>query len=244
MKNRRILITGASAGIGYETTKMLCEAGAEVIAIARRQDSLKELSKQYSNLKPIALDIRSSSSELEKGIGAGRIDVLINNAGLARGRESFENVSEAEIDEMLDTNVRALMRISRLVIPGMIERNDGDIVNIGSIAGLFAYTGGATYCATKFAVHALSQAWRLDFQGKNIRVVEICPGMVETEFSIVRYGGDKEAAKKVYQGMRPLVARDIAEAILWTLSRPRHVTIQNMLIMPTDQGGIASVHRR
>jgi 3-hydroxy acid dehydrogenase/malonic semialdehyde reductase len=240
---RTALVTGASAGIGYETALQLAQAGFEVIAVARRRERLEALQKSSSQISILPMDIRSPSEDWKRALGERRIDVLVNNAGLARGRHSFEKIKESDWQEMFETNVAALIRLSQILIPQMLERDDGDIVNIGSIAGLFTYQNGSIYCATKSAVHALSQAWRQDFVGKNIRVTEICPGMVETEFSQVRYQ-DEALAKKVYEGMRPLRAQDIAEAIVWSLSRPRHVTIQNMLIMPTDQGGVGLVHRR
>lgn len=243
LKDRTALVTGASAGFGRETALLLAKAGAKVIAVARRAEKLQELAKEVPLITPLAMDVRASTSEWQVALANQRIDILINNAGLARGRESFELSKEDDTDLVFDTNVKALIRLTRVIVPQMLAREDGDIVNIGSIAGLFTYASGSIYCASKFAVHALSQAWRQDFLGKNIRVIEICPGMAETEFSEVRFG-DKGRAKKVYEGLRALSARDVAESIVWSLSRPRHVNIQNMVIMPTDQSGVGQVHRR
>jgi 3-hydroxy acid dehydrogenase / malonic semialdehyde reductase len=240
---RRVLITGASAGIGYETALQLVSAGFEVLAVARRKDKLEELAKQAPLIEPLVMDVRASADDWKAAIGERPIHVLINNAGLARGRDSFDKIKEQDWQEMFETNVLSLIRLSQVILPQMIEREDGDVVNIGSIAGLFTYQNGSVYCATKSAVHALSQSFRQDLLGKNIRVIEICPGMVETEFSKVRFG-DEKLAKKVYEGMNALQAKDIAEAIVWSLTRPRHVNIQNMVIMPTDQAGVGQVHRR
>jgi len=243
LTNKVALVTGASAGFGRETALMLAQAGAKVIAVARRLEKLNELAKESPLISPLVMDVRASTSEWQSALKNQRIDILVNNAGLARGRETFENTKDEETEEIFETNVMGLIRLTKVVVPQMLEREDGDIVNIGSIAGLFTYASGSIYCASKFAVHALSQAWRADFLGKNIRVMEICPGMAETEFSEVRFR-DKDKAKQVYAGLKALSAKDVAEAIVWSLSRPSHVTIQNMVIMPTDQAGVGQVHRR
>jgi len=243
LKNRVALVTGASAGFGRATALLLAQAGAQVVAVARRMEKLQELSKESSLITPLAMDVRASTQEWEQALKNKRIDILVNNAGLARGRATFEKTNDKDTEEIFETNVLGLIRLTKVIIPQMLEREDGDIVNIGSIAGLFTYANGSIYCASKFAVHALSQGWRQDFLGKNIRVIEICPGMAETEFSEVRFG-DKEKAKKVYEGLKALSAHDVAEAIVWSLSRPKHVNIQNMVIMPTDQAGVGQVHRR
>lgn len=241
LEGKTAVITGASAGFGWETAVKLASYGVRVLAVARREDKLKELAKVSKLIEPRVMDITKDVYSL----GREKVDILINNAGLALGgRDSFEKTKPEDWNEVLDTNVKGLMAVTWAVLPGMVERNFGDIINIGSIAGLFTYPGGSVYCASKFAVHALSQVWRQDLNGKNIRVIEICPGMAETEFSLVRFQGDVSKAKAVYQGMTPLSAEDIAETIVWTLSRPRHVTIQNIVVMPSDQATVGMVHRK
>lgn len=244
LKGKSALITGASAGIGAETALQLAALGVKVFGVARRLERLKELSKKADLIEPVVCDLTKSLAPIEKLISKNQIDILVNNAGLAKGRRGLDETQEADIDLVLETNIRSLLKLTKLVLPQMISRGTGDIVNLGSVAGLFAYPGGTVYCASKFAVHGISQALRMDLIGKDIRVIEICPGMVETEFSVVRYGGDTEKAKKVYEGMTPLTAKDIAETILFSLSRPRHVNIQNLVIMPTDQAAITMVHRK
>lgn len=241
LEGKTAVITGASAGFGKAAALALAGYGVRVLAVARRQDKLAELTKASRLIEARVLDVKKDVSSL----GHEKVDILINNAGLAAGgRESFDKTNPEDWDQMIDTNVKGLLAVTRAIMPGMISRNSGDIINIGSVAGLFTYPGGAVYSATKFAVHAISQSWRMDLNGKDIRVIEICPGMAETEFSIVRFQGDSEKAKQVYQGMTPLTAEDIADTIVWTLSRPRHVTIQNVLIMPTDQASVGQVYRR
>lgn len=244
LEGKTAVITGASAGIGKATALMLAAHGCRVVAVARRADKLKELTSAHPQIQALVLDVVRDGKSLSTKLGAEPVDILINNAGLARGRGTFDQTSFEDWNEMVDTNVKGLLAVSQSVIPQMLKRGSGDIVNIGSIAGLFTYAGGSVYCATKFAVHAISQAWRQDFLGKDIRVMEICPGMVETEFSMVRFRGDQEKARQTYEGMVPLVAEDIADAIVWSLSRPRHVTIQNAVVMPTDQASVGQVHRR
>ncbi len=171
------------------------------------------------------------------------INVLINNAGLAKGTTTFQDSNPSDWNEMLDTNVVGVLNMTRLVLPFLIANQSGHIVNLGSVAGRYVYPGGAVYCATKFAVRALSEGLRMDLSGTGIRVTNIEPGMVETEFSIVRMGGDKTKADEVYKGMNPLTAHDIAETVCWCLERPAHVNIQELVIFPTDQAAIRQVHR-
>ncbi len=239
------LVTGASAGIGFATSVSLASSGAHVLALGRRKKNLDKLAALFPDrIQPVIFDFMSSETgPLLEVIEKKPVDILINNAGLARGRNPIQETSWQDIEEMLETNLKGLLRITGLVLPAMIQRKSGDIVNLGSIAGLDAYLGGSIYSSTKAAVHMLSKGWRLDLLGKGIRIIEIQPGMVDTEFSLTRYRGDQAKADQVYAGMRALHAEDIAEAILWSLLRPAHVNIQSMLIMPTDQGGVASVHR-
>jgi len=244
LSGKTALITGASAGFGRATAILLASAGVKVLAVARRLEKLKELQALNPLIHPLVVDVSHDLAPISDVIKLQPVDILINNAGLARGRENFSETKPEVWNELFDINVKGLIAVTSLVLPGMLERNRGDIVNLGSIAGLHTYAGGSIYCATKFAVHALSEAWRQDVLGKDIRVIEICPGMAETEFSIVRFKGDLQKAKATYEGMIPLTAEDVAQEIFWALSRPRHITLQNVVIMPTDQAAVGLVHRR
>jgi serine 3-dehydrogenase len=172
------------------------------------------------------------------------IEILVNNAGLSRGLDKFHEGKISDWDEMIDTNVKGLLYISRAVIPGMVRRGRGHIINIGSIAGHEVYPGGNVYCASKFAVRALSKGLRLDLNGTPLRVSEVAPGMVETEFSLVRFHGDAERAAKVYQGLTPLGPDDIADAVVWCATRPAHVNVSEVVVMPTAQASTAVVSRK
>jgi len=220
---------------------------------ARREDRLRkiaeELKKDFgSDVFFFRLDVRNRES-VERALNAlpadwRDIEVLINNAGLSRGLHKLHEGSIDDWEEMIDTNIKGLLYISRAVIPGMVERGSGHIINMGSIAGYEVYTGGNVYCATKFAVRALSQGLRFDLNGTPIRVTEIAPGMVETEFSLVRFRGDSGRAAKVYTGFEPLRPEDIAEAVVWCAARPPHVNINSMIVMATSQASSSVVHRK
>ncbi len=244
LKGKRALVTGASAGIGYETAAQLAENGVEVWALARRKERLAGLQKKYPSVILVEQDLLHDLSPLKERIRDVHFDILINNAGLAVGREPIQSTEKSAWQTMFHTNVESLIEISQMLIPKMIEKGSGDIINLGSTAAYNPYGGGSVYCATKAAVKMLTESWRIDLLGTGVRVMAIHPGMVETEFSEVRFGGDKELAKKVYDGMNPLHAEDIADSIIWTLSRPRHVSIQSLLIMPTDQAGAREIYRR
>lgn len=237
------IVTGATSGIGKETAVLLAQSGVKVFAVGRRHERLLKLQSVHPSIVPVCCDIARELKPLEDAIRGSSIDILINNAGLALGREPIQSAKRADWEIMIDTNIKSLIAVSQLIIPHMLERKNGDIVNLGSIAGFSVYPAGSIYNATKYAVRALTEAWRMDLIGQGIRVMGIHPGMVETEFSIVRYGGDTQKARDVYKGMTPLSARDIAETIVWALSRPRHITIQSLVIMPTDQAGVQMVHR-
>lgn len=243
------LITGASSGIGYAVAKQLAAEHLELILVARREERLQklksELESQYKiKVHIVAADLRDkkSFSKIASLEAFPRVDVLINNAGLARGIEKMQDARVEDWEEMLETNVTALLRLTREVLPHMLKAGRGHIVNVGSVAGRWVYPGGGVYCATKFAVRALSEGLRMDLLGTSLRVTNIEPGMVETEFSEVRLQ-DKERAKGVYRGMKPLAPQDIAECIAWSLKRPAHVNIQEMVIFPTDQAAIQLVNR-
>lgn len=250
--NKIALITGATSGIGQATALKAAEAGFDVIITGRRNDRLQELAESIrqkgADVLPLAFDIRQSG-EVETAIrnlgGKWRdISVLVNNAGLAVGVAPIQEGVLDDWERMIDTNVKGLLYITRAVAPLMIARNTGHIVNLASIAGKEVYPGGNVYCATKHAVDALSRAMRTDMLKHHIKVTNIAPGMVETEFSIVRYKGDKEAADKVYQGMTPLTNEDIAETIIFAITRPVHVCLNDIVIMPTAQANSRDVDRK
>lgn len=245
-----VCITGASAGIGEATARAFASAGWDLILLARREDRLRRLADEFAEqgrrVEIAALNLRHIDAFEDWASGHQKLlsqtDVLVNNAGLARGVSRLQDSDLAEADEMFETNVRALLRVTRQVLPGMISRRRGHIVNMGSVAGRWVYPGGAVYCATKFAVRALSEGLRMDLAGTGIRVTNIEPGMVRTEFSEVRLGSATEA-DRVYEGMTPLTATDIAECILWSVQRPAHVNIQELVIYPTDQAAVGQVVR-
>lgn len=252
LKNKIVFITGASSGIGQASAVEFAKLGAKLILAARRKDRLDalaaKLSKEHkSEVLTISLDVRDQKA-VQKAIDNlpaewANIDILLNNAGLSRGLDKIHQADVRNWDEMIDTNIKGLLYVTRAVMPGMVKRNTGHIVNLGSIAGHEVYPSGNVYNATKYAVKALNKAMRMDAFGTDIRVTSIDPGFVETEFSLVRFRGDGERAQKVYQGMRPLTAQDIAEAVIWSCSQPPHVNIEDMVIMPTDQASISMVNR-
>jgi len=253
LKNKVVFITGASSGIGRSCARAFAQQGARLILAARRLARLNELAVEL-NQKPgkdilvLALDVRDQPA-VEGAINGlpaewTAIDVLVNNAGLSRGLDKLHQGKLDDWEEMIDANIKGLLYVSRAVIPGMVKRSQGHVINIGSIAGHEVYPGGNVYCATKFAVRALSKGMRLDLNGTSIRVSEVAPGMVETEFSLVRFRGDKERASKVYQGLTPLSPDDIADAIVYCATRPLHVNISEILVMPTAQASTTLVHRK
>jgi 3-hydroxy acid dehydrogenase/malonic semialdehyde reductase len=252
IKEKIVLITGASAGIGEVCAEVFAESGANLILLARRKDKLNQISQKIGSnsgidIFTIECDIRNRK-QVEKNLNElptnfKKIDILINNAGLARGLNKIQEGSFDDWDEMLDTNIRGLLNVSRLVLPGMIQRKDGHIINIGSLAGREVYPAGNVYCATKHAVKALSKAMAIDLNGTGVRVTNVDPGLVETEFSEVRFRGDAEIAKTIYQGYTPLTARDVAEVVLFCCTRPKHVTIQDVLVTPTDQATTTLINK-
>jgi hypothetical protein len=247
------LVTGATAGIGKETAIMLARNGYNLIITGRRVNRLEDLKNhlesQY-NVKvfPLSFDI-SKRQEVENAWAQlpeqwKQIDVLINNAGLALGLDFIYEGNVDDWEQMIDTNIKGLLYISRLVMPIMKERRKGHIVNISSIAGKETYQRGNIYCATKHAVEAITKGMRIDLLPYNVKVSSVSPGMVETEFSIVRFKGDKEKAKNVYQGLEPLTAKDIADIIEFIITRPPHVNINDVLVMPTAQANSYYVYRQ
>ena len=247
------LVTGATSGIGRAVAINLAENNFNLIITGRRGDLLDALKREIEvkykrDVLALNFDIRSKEA-VDKAIDTlperwRKIDVLVNNAGLAVGMNHIQDGIVDDWERMIDTNIKGLLYITRKVSPGMIERGKGHIVNIGSIAGTQVYENGNVYCASKHAVHALSQGMREDMIKHGIKVTEIRPGMIETEFSLVRFKGDKELAKKTYDGFTPLFADDIAEAILFAVSRPDHVCINDMEITPTAQANARNTFRK
>ncbi len=242
--NKIALITGATSGIGKAVALKLAENGFDVIITGRRVKRLNELEKKIIskyNVKALSLnfDVRKKEEVFNAIDNLPKkwtdIDILVNNAGLALGMGTFDKGNIDDWEQMIDTNIKGLLYISRKISPGMIEKGRGHIINIGSIAGKEVYPSGNVYCSTKHAVDAITKAMRLDFVEYGIKVTQIAPGMVNTEFSQVRYNGDKEKADKVYEGLTPLYAEDIADAVLFAITRPKHVNINDMLIMATAQ---------
>ncbi len=248
-----VFVTGASAGIGEATARAFAARGARLLLAARRMDRLRELAaelrREYqTETTTLELDVRDSaavSSAVESLPSEwAAIDVLINNAGLSRGLDKAQTGDLDDWDEMIDTNLKGLLYVTRAVLPGMVARGRGDVVLLGSIAGHEVYPAGNVYCATKHAVRALAGALRLDLNGTGVRVSTIDPGMVETEFSVVRFRGDADRAARVYGGLTPLSADDVADSIVWAVSRPGHVNVAEILLLPTDQASATVVHRR
>lgn len=251
-ESSRVLITGATAGIGAATAEAFCKAGAkEVIAIGRREERLKELAQGWSekydiDVAAMVLDVadRVAVEEIARdNPHLFDVDILVNNAGLARGTDPLQSGSTEDWEEMFATNVLGLLTVTRQVVPKMLAKGSGHIVNLGSVAGRWTYAGGGVYCASKAAVRVLTEGLRMDVHGSGLRVTNIEPGLVETEFSLVRYRGDEERAKKVYAHTRPLTADDVAETILWCCQRPPHVNVQEIVLYPTDQAHVGMVHR-
>lgn len=244
---KRILITGASSGIGRALAKILHPDNYELFLLARREDKLIELQKElnHSKIHLLPFDVNDDQTfDKIRKITNSQIDILINNAGLALGREKVESCDFMDWNQMINTNIVANFKMVHLVLPWMLKLGGGDIINLCSIAGHYSYQGGAVYCATKHAVNAFTRALREETAGRNIRVMQISPGMVHTEFSKVRFKGDDKVADSVYAGMTPLYPEDIASMILFMLERPRHVVIDEIITMPQDQGSPTTVFRR
>lgn len=247
------LITGATSGIGLETAKILSQNKCDLIITGRRTRRLENLKNKIENdygtkVLTLSFDIRNKSEVKKAYLSLPaewmKIDVLINNAGLAAGLAPVDSADIADWEQMIDTNIKGLLYISRLVTPGMIERQSGHVINISSIAGKEGYPNGSVYCGTKHAVMAISKAMRIELLPANVKVSTICPGAAETEFSLVRFHGDQAKANQVYQGFTPLYAKDIAETIWFVVSRPAHVNIDDILIMPTAQGSARDFYKK
>lgn len=247
--DKTVLITGASSGIGQACARAFAAAGARLVVAARRRDRLEALAGELdTEVLPVVLDVRDRAAVTAAVEGLppdwAAVDVLVNNAGLAAGFGPVVDNDPADWDRMIDTNVRGLFDVTRLVARGMVARGAGHVINVGSIAGLMPYANGAVYCATKAAVDAFTKALRMDLLGSGVRVSSIEPGLVETEFSIVRFGGDHDRAAQVYEGLEPLTADDVAEAVVWMADRPAHVTAAQLVLLSSDQATATMVSRR
>ncbi|CAN5610644.1 MAG: SDR family NAD(P)-dependent oxidoreductase [Gemmatimonadetes bacterium] len=247
-----VLITGASAGIGAACARAFAAAGARLILAARRTERLEAIAEELqrahgTETHQLALDVRELGvvtqllAQLPPEWEA--IDVLVNNAGLGRGLDPLQEGDPTEWDEMIDTNVKGLLYVTRAVLPGMIERGRGHVINLGSVAGHEVYPGGNVYAATKHAVDAITRGLRMDLLGTPVRVSTVDPGLVETEFSTVRFRGDEERAKRVYHGYQPLTPADVADAVLYCATRPPHVNIDQIILKPVAQASAMLVHR-
>ncbi|MCK4773456.1 MAG: SDR family NAD(P)-dependent oxidoreductase [Candidatus Krumholzibacteria bacterium] len=244
IKGKLALITGASAGIGEACAKRFAAGGANLVLIARRVDRLVRLKEILEREHDVTIHVekvdvrdRGAVNAFCEGLQQKQLvpDILVNNAGLSRGLCKFFEAQQDDWDEMIDTNIKGLLNVSRCIGPMMVARDEGHIVNIGSIAGHIVYPGGNVYNATKFAVRALNEAMSIDLVGTSIKVSSIDPGATETEFSEVRFHGDKERAKSVYGGFEPLQGDDIADAVFYVVSTPKHVNIADMVVLPTAQ---------
>ncbi len=247
------LITGATSGIGQATAIKLAAIGYDIIITGRRKERLEELSEKLISEKntrvhALFFDIRDreATRQAVESLPTGwkDIDVLVNNAGLASGLDHFHEGNIDDWEAMIDTNLKGLLYITRFIAPGMTRRKKGHIINIGSIAGKETYEKGNVYCATKHGVEALTKGMRIDLLKHNIKVSSVCPGAVDTEFSRVRFHGDDKKAKEVYKGYTPLYAEDIAEAIVFVVTRPAHVNINDLLIMPTAQANTSHIDKK
>lgn len=237
-----VVITGASAGIGAATAERMANEGWNVVLGARRMERVEALAERTGGMA-LELDVRNEDSVRRFTEKAGRVEALVNNAGLALGLTPIAEFQEQHVRDMWETNVLGLLRVTRAMLPGIESSGRGHIVNVGSIAGFEAYPGGAGYTASKHAVRAISRTLRLELFGKPVRVTEVSPGLVETEFSLVRFEGDEAKAAKPYEGMTPLTADDIADCIAWALTRPQHVNIDEIVVRPVAQVSATQVAR-
>ncbi|MGI2907732.1 SDR family oxidoreductase [Tolypothrix sp. VBCCA 56010] len=256
IQNQIVLITGASSGIGAACARIFALSGAKLILAARRLERLQQLASELVEtfhetslqIHLLQLDVRDRSA-VKSAISNlppewSDIDILINNAGLSRGLDKLHVGDTQDWDEMIDTNIKGLLYLTRYIVPGMVKRNRGHVVNIGSIAGHQTYPKGNVYCGTKAAVKAISEGLKQDLLGTPIRVTSVDPGMVETEFSQVRFHGDSDRAQQVYQGVTPLTPDDVADVIFFCVTRPTHVNINEVILMPVDQASATMVYRR
>lgn len=250
---KTVLITGASSGFGAETARQFAKEGARLILLARRRDRLEQLQQElYEAFRTESqlivanvADFNTLEKELKQIEGSDHPpDILVNNAGLVRGMDKSWEVNPDQWNEMIDTNIKGILNMNRLILPAMLKANQGHIINIGSTSGHGTYPGGSVYCATKHAVRALTDTLRMELVATPIRVSLISPGIAQTEFSLTRFYGNQNQANQVYEGIEALTAIDIAEAILFIASRPPHVNIGDMIIYPTNQASTTMIHRQ
>jgi len=249
---KRVLITGASAGIGEACARAFAENGANLVLAARREERVGQLAQTLTrahgvDVRAYRLDVtdRAAVDEFVQGLQEEDQlpDILLNNAGKAVGLDKLHEGDVEDWEDMIDTNVKGLLYVSRAIIPYMVARDSGHVINIGSIAGRWVYPKGAVYCATKFAVYALTEGLSMDLMGTRVRVSSVDPGLVETEFSQVRFHGDAKRAKTVYADTTPLTGEDIADAVIYVANTPEHVDVLNVVLMPTVQRHVTMVHR-
>jgi 3-hydroxy acid dehydrogenase/malonic semialdehyde reductase len=254
LANQVVLVTGGSSGIGAACARLFARSGARIVLAARRQERLAALRRELESLgeagrvHSLALDVRDGDA-VARSLAAlpeafSPVSIVVNSAGLGRGLDKLHETAPRDFDEVIDTNVKGLLYVCRAVLPEMVRRDVGHIVNIGSVAGRQAYKGGAVYCASKAAVRMLTECLKHDLLGTRVRVSTVDPGMVETEFSVVRFRGDVQRADQVYAGMTPMSPDDVAEAVLFCVTRPPHVNISELVMLATDQAAAATVHRR
>ena len=249
LHDQTVFITGASSGIGAACARAFARAGARLLLCARRRDRLDGLADELVDVAthPFALDVTDADAVAE-ALGAlpddwKAVDVLVNNAGKALGLEKVYEMDRADLEGMIDTNVKGLLYVTQAVVPGMVARGRGHVINIGSTAGHEVYPGGAVYCATKHAVGAITQGLKKDLHGTPVRVSTVDPGMVETEFSVVRFHGDEARAADVYADVAPLTGADVADAVVYCATRPPHVNVSEVILMPVAQSSATMVHR-
>jgi NADP-dependent 3-hydroxy acid dehydrogenase YdfG len=253
IRDRVVLITGASSGIGRATALAFAAEGTKLLLCARRAEKLEELAKEITGTHGVEVHTFSVDVQDRLAVNAAiealpeawaKIDILVNNAGLSRGLAKVYEDDYRNWEEMIDTNVKGLLYVTRAVVPGMVARGLGHVINLGSTAGHITYANGTVYCATKAAERALSEGLKLDLMGTPVRVTSVDPGMVETAFSEVRFRGDKERAAKIYENITPLVPEDVADAIVWVATRPARVNIHNIVMTTIDQGNSLVFNRR
>lgn len=250
--NKTVLITGATSGIGRACAQQFAREKYRLIITGRREDRLRDLKNELEKTNSaevisLCFDVRNQS-EVQAALknlpeAWQNIDILINNAGLAAGKDPIQSGKRENWERMIDTNIKGVLYVSEQIIPQMIARNSGHIVNVSSTAGKETYPGGNVYCATKHAVEAITEGMRQDLLAHNIRVSRVCPGMVDTEFSLVRFDGDQQKADATYQGMQPLKPEDVADAIYYMVTRPPHVCVNDLVLLPTAQANSYLVHR-
>ncbi|HEY5331036.1 MAG TPA: SDR family NAD(P)-dependent oxidoreductase [Acidobacteriaceae bacterium] len=253
LKGQTILVTGASAGIGAATALEFARHGARLLLCARRVERLREMEPRLlaagaAEVFSFQLDVRDRD-EVEGTLNTlpdswGDIDILVNNAGLSRGLSKLWEDDVENWEEMIDTNVKGLLYVTRVVVPKMVKRGSGHVIGLGSVAGHMTYANGAVYCATKAAEKSISEGLKLDLMGTAVRVTSVDAGMVESEFSVVRFRGDRQRAEKVYRNITPLQPEDVADAIVWAATRPAHVNVHTIVVTTIDQGNSVTFNRR